>query len=199
MWFLLEPFPEWDATGHTYLTFDFEDGSTLSFSVEGRREADEDFSAIRGLLRGYELTYSWGTERDFLARRLLYLGNEVYMYPLVVEKEQAEAIFRALAEETNILAEEARFYNTFTSNCTNILAQTVNDLYPNTLPYDISWILSGWSDRYLIAQGFTPSEGSIQETQERYALSPYREEIEQAATEDEKTFSALIRKLLDVK
>lgn len=196
LWFLLEPFPEWDATGHTYLTFDFADGTTLSFSVEGRREVDEEFSALHGMLRGYELTYSWGTERDFLARRLLYLGNEVRMYPLAVEPEIAESIFRALARETQALAETPRFYNTITSNCTNLLAQAVNERFPGTLPPHISWVLSGWSDKYLMRHGWIPITGSIAATKERYRLAPLRELINERATDDPDAFSERVRALL---
>lgn len=196
MWFVLEPFPGWDAAGHTYLTFDFEDGTVLSFSVEARREADEEYSAIKGVFRAYELAYTWGTERDFLARRLLFLQNEVRMYPLDVDTKTAREIFRALVRETAELSNTPRFYNTLTSNCTNILAETVNDLYPKSIPYGLAWNFPGLSDEFLIRQGFIKTVGDLAATQAAYSLDPHRDTINTISTADEKTLSTSIRSLL---
>src|SRR3989338_3838404 len=33
VWFIIEPFSKWKAVGHTFLSFEFNDGTTLAFSV----------------------------------------------------------------------------------------------------------------------------------------------------------------------
>src|SRR5262249_11126756 len=111
-WFLVEPFPSWSDVGHTYLTFDFSDGTSLSFSIEARLTEGQPYSAWKGLWNSYELMYTWGTERDFLARRMLLLGHDVRMYPLAISPDTAEALFTKLVDATNDLDTHPRFYNT---------------------------------------------------------------------------------------
>jgi hypothetical protein len=196
-WFMEEPFPSWSAVGHTYLSFEFEDKTVISFSVEARMQKGEKYSALKGLFRQYELTYSWGTERDFLARRILLLGHSVRMYPLTITTEGAQKLFRALAEKTSELAASPRFYNSLTANCTNILAGIVNETFPKKIPYDISWNFPGSSDIFLMKKGFIAAGGSPEESRVKHDLAQYRDEIEAVATSDQKNFSAKIRELLE--
>lgn len=195
-WFLLEPFSDWKAVGHTFLSFELIDGSVYSFSVEARRESDETYSALKGLFRTYELSYQWGTERDFVTRRMLYLDHPLRLYPLELSPEAARALFLSLIKETDELAENPRFYNTLTANCTNVLAHIVNRHYPNTLPYDLSWNLTGLSDVYLMEEGLIPTKGSIEETQALYDLTPHKETIHTFSTSTPSVFSTSLRSLL---
>lgn len=196
VWFLLEPFSEWQAVGHTYLTFEFQDGNNISFSVEARRESHEDYSALKGTFRNYELSYTWGTERDLLTRRLLYLQHPLRMYPLNLEPEVQKQLLLSLAAQTNFLKEQPRFYNTLTANCTSILAKEVNRAYPNSIPYHISWNLPGYSDTFLMKEGHITMRGNIDETIARYDLSQYRKEVADVATSSPAIFSESVRLLL---
>ncbi len=196
VWFLLEPFSEWQAVGHTYLTFEFKDGNNLSFSVEARRESHEDYSALKGMFKNYELSYTWGTERDLLTRRLLYLQHPLRMYPLVLPPDAQKQLLLSLAEQTNILKEKPRFYNTLTANCTSILATEVNRTYPNSIPYHISWNLPGYSDEFLMKEGHIALQGTIEETISHHDLSLYRKEVALVATSSPAVFSETVRLLL---
>lgn len=191
VWFVFEPFASLPAAGHTYLTFELEDGRAYSFSVEARKEADESYSAFLGLFREYELAYTWGTERDFLTRRLAYLEHPVHMYPLSISREGAEALFLALVAETNELKASPRFYNTLTANCTNLLAEMANRAAPGSVPYDLAWNLPGFSEKFLARIGLIPAGD--------YDLTPYREEIEALAREDAREFSRKLRTLAPLK
>lgn len=196
VWFLLEPFPEWSRVGHTYLTFEFEDGTALSFSVEARMESGEYYSAFKGLLREYELAYTWGTEEDFLLRRTELLDHEVYMYPLSIQHETAVTIFNAVLDGTNDIAKRPRFYNTLTANCTNVIAEIVNEHYKEQLPYDISWNLPGTSDAFLIEQGYIKTDTSLEETRINHAMAKRRAELNQLGSEfDGADFSRALRGL----
>ncbi|MBU1293082.1 DUF4105 domain-containing protein [Patescibacteria group bacterium] len=198
VWFVTEPFSSWEAVGHTFLSFEFEDGTVLSFSVEAKREVGEDYSAIRGLFKEYELAYQWGTERDFIARRLLYLDHPIHRYPLSLTSEMREGLFRGVIEKTNTLAETPRFYNTLTENCTNALAHIVNDIAPNTLPYDIAWQLTGYADLYLMDQGFIAlGSATKEEVREAYDLTKKKAEIQNVATIPPKEFTAQLNSLLE--
>ncbi len=194
-WFVLEPFGEWDAVGHTYLTFEFKDGSAYSFSVEARREAHEGYSAFMGLWRQYELSYTWGTERDFLTRRLLYLAHPVRMYPLAANEEEARSLFVTLLERTNDVSAHPRFYHTLFANCTNVLAELANESAPGAVPYDISWNLPGLSDGFLMREGLIPLEGTIEETKSAYDVTPYKEAVADIAGLPHTEFSQALRTL----
>jgi len=195
-WFLIEPFSAIEAIGHTFLSFEFEDGTVLSFSVEAKREQGEEYSALKGQFREYELSYQWGTERDFVTRRLIYLDHPLRLYPLTLSQEDSQALFRSLAEETTALAEHPRFYNTLTANCTNVLAKIVNTHYPGTLPYDISWNLTGYADRYLMKEGLIEMSGSQEHTQSLRDLTPHKETVRALSLTPAEAFSASIRTLL---
>lgn len=197
VWFLIEPFGGWKAVGHTFLSFELENGETVSFSIEARRERGETYQAILGAVGAYGLTYQWGTERDFITRRLVYLDHSVRMYPLTLPEGGAEALFRSLAEETNELAEKPRLYNTLTANCTSLLADMVNEHYPKTLPRHYSWNLTGYADTYLMREGFIEIiDVSETRTQERYDLTPYKEAIGYAGVLPATAFSDVVRLLL---
>lgn len=197
VWFLLEPFPNWNAVGHTYLTFEFSDGDNISFSVEARREVGEEYSAFKGLFRSYELAYTWGTERDFLTRRLLYLDHTVRMYPLTLEPAAARSVFLSLAKKTNELKKRPSFYNTLTANCTNVLAQEVNRVFPKSIAYDLSWNLPGSSDIFLMKNGFIAAKGNPAATITAHDLTAHRQLVAAIATSSPQEFSDNIRELLN--
>jgi hypothetical protein len=153
IWFGLSSFSSVAAFGHTFLSFELTDGRVYTLSIEARREADEEYSFTKGLLRQYDLLYGWGTERDYVGVRTFLLDQGVELYPLTLTPEESAAVFVALAEETSRVASSPRFYNTLTSNCTNELVKVINHKYPDSLPYHISHNLPGLSIGYLQNQG----------------------------------------------
>ncbi len=196
VWFILEPFAKWKAVGHTFLTFELADGSAYSFSVEARREEGETYSTLKGLLRNYEMAYTWGTERDLIPRRVVYLNHPVRMYPLNLTEAQMQGLFKGVAAQSNELAAHPRFYNTLTANCTNMLAHIVNDIAPGTIPYDISWNLPGYSDTFLSRIGLIKTEKPIQDAMQEYDLTKSRQKILEAAALSHAQFSKTLRGLL---
>jgi hypothetical protein len=196
VWFLTEPFSGWKAIGHTFLSFEFKDGTVLSFSIEARRDAAEGYAAIDGMFNEYELAYVWGTERDLLTRRLFYLDHPVRRFPLEITPEMAEALFRGFVAGTNELAEEPRFYNTLTENCTNTLAEIVNEMNPHTLPYNIAWNLPGFADLYLMDQKFISIVNSKESTRNTYDLTSKKAEIAPIATSSPESFSRELSRML---
>lgn len=195
VWFIVEPFYAYDLVGHTYLSFELEDGSAYAFSIEARREVGEGYSSRRGLFNQYELAYIWGTERDFVTRRALMLEHPQRMYRLAVSRDDAAAIFKTFADATNELANKPRFYNTLTSNCTNELAHSINDRYPNSIPYSITWNLPGNSDIFLLRKGFIEKTGTIEEMRKKAELIQHQEMIHTIAQLTPKEFSEELRQL----
>ena len=176
VWFVQEPFPLGPVTGfrgvaHTYFVFDFEDQPPLAVSVEARRERGETFDGLRGLFNHYELIYVWGTERDLTGSRAVREKNQLYMFPLQIPPAAAQQLFRQLAEVTQYLATEPRFYNTLLSNCTNELAKAANLVQPGAIPPNIGLILPGYADQVLYKLGFLPTDVPLDQLRQKSYIS----------------------------
>ncbi|MEM9168863.1 MAG: DUF4105 domain-containing protein [Pseudomonadota bacterium] len=157
VWFFVEPFPVSDLFAHTFVSFVFEDdvGSrkTISISVEARRENGEKYTPLAGLMREFELSYVWSTEKDVATRIVVKQGRDLFAYPIVRPRETAVRVFEHFVEQTNALAATPRFYDTVTSNCTNELFKAVNKAYPGSVPAGPAWLFTGLSASRLHASG----------------------------------------------
>jgi len=196
VWFVLEPFAKFKAVGHSFLSFEFENGEAYSFSVEARREVGEDYSSVAGIFPQYELIYAWGTERDFITRRLVMLDHPVHFYKLELSPEDSAGLLKTLARATEDLAATPRFYNTLTANCTNMLAKIINAKYLGRVPYDISWNMPGFSDSFLFKQGLITSDSTFEHIRESSLLTPYKNEIVEAGLQSTFQFSRKLREVV---
>lgn len=156
VWFMLEPQPGSQLAAHTLLLFEFSDDRLLGLTIEARREANEEYSALHGIFNAFELAYVWGTARDLLVRRAVMLDHEVFLYPVAITDEQKRTLLVRLLERTHALETRPRYYNTITSNCTNELAKAAGF---NWAP---AYILTGRSDEYLFERGIIPGQDFAQ-------------------------------------
>jgi hypothetical protein len=152
LWFVLEPQPGSQLAAHTLLLFEFEGDRLLGLTIEARREAHEDYSALRGVFNAFELAYVWGAARDFLTRRAVMLDHQVFIYPVAISPERMRELLSRLLERTAALERNPRYYNTIFSNCTNELAKAAGF---NWAP---AYVLTGRSDEYLYRRGVIPGE-----------------------------------------
>ena len=110
---------------HTMLSFGFEGGDYLCFSIETRKEKGEEYSAIKGFFRQYELTYVIADERDLVRLRTNFRGEQVYLYRLNADSSVARLVLLDYLREVNRLRDRPEWYNALTSNCTtNIRGHT---------------------------------------------------------------------------
>lgn len=152
VWFMLEPQPGSQLAAHTLLLFEFEGDRLLGLTIEARREKHEEYSALWGLFNAFELAYVWGSARDFLTRRAVMLGHDVFVYPVAITETQTRSLLQTLLQRTESLETRPRYYNTIFSNCTNELAKAAGfDWAP-------AFILTGRSDEYLFERGIIPGE-----------------------------------------
>ncbi len=150
VWFVLEPQPGSRIAAHTLLLFEFSGDRLLGLTIEARREADEGYSAVRGAFNAYELSYVWGSARDFLTRRAVMLGHEVFVYPVALDSTRKRSLLTRLLARTRDLENRPRYYNTLFSNCTNELAKAAD------LDWTPEFILTGGSDEYLFRRRVIP-------------------------------------------
>lgn len=191
VWFLLQPFDTNKRLAHTFLIFDFINGETISLSIEARREQGETYNGLLGAFKKYEIMYMWGTEKDFIGKRAVYDNQTIYMYPLKISNEYKKQLFIHLVNKTNSLYSDAEFYNTFTSNCTNSLAKVANEINKNSVPINISWWLTGLSDKYLYKLGYINTNTPIDQIRQRYKITQFAN-----ASINEEDFSILLRDYL---
>jgi hypothetical protein len=177
---------------HVFVSFAFADGEHLTVSIEARKEKGEGYSTVNGFFRQYELMYVVASERDLIGLRTNYRQDppeQVYVYRVAGELQQARRFFMAYVEQINALTRRPAFYNSLTTNCTtNIWMHSLTN--PGHLPFSWKVLASGHVPEYLYENGRLVTGGlPFAELQQR-ALVNARAQAAGAAAAD---FSRRIR------
>jgi hypothetical protein len=141
-----------EAIAHLLLSFTFADSEPLTISIEIRREKGEEWSALAGFFRNYEMAYVVADERDLIGLRTQARGEDTRLFRLNASPQQARDLLLAYAGDINRLAQEPRWYNTLTTNCTTVVYHLVGQVAPAwkfSLPLDPRVLLSGYLPGYL--------------------------------------------------
>jgi hypothetical protein len=137
---------------HTMVSFGFTNGDHVCFSIETRKEKGEEYSAVKGLFRQYELTYIIADERDLVRLRTNYRqGEEVCLYRLQVTPAQGRQLFLDYLRRANELHERAEWYNALTDNCTTAIR--TQRAAADRAPWDWRMLLNGHLDELLYERG----------------------------------------------
>ena len=170
-WFVVEPFGSFEGAAHTFVTFGFADRDYLAISIEIRKERGEEFSALAGLARQYEIMYVIGDERDLIGLRANHRQDEVFLYPVKATREQIRAMFIGMLQRANELAGSPEFYNTLTNTCTTNLVRHVNDITPGRIPPSPAILFPGYSDRLAFDLGLIDTDLPFERIRERYRIN----------------------------
>ena len=157
------------AIAHTLLSFGFEDGRHVVFSGEIRREHHEVYSPIAGFFRKYELAMIAAEERDIVYLRTNIRNENVFRYRVNLPPAGARELFLSYVKLGNELAEQPKFYNTLTANCTTIIYQMARVLDP-TFPFDYRILLSGYLPGNLYDHGWLENGGTLEEARQRASI-----------------------------
>ncbi|URK88953.1 DUF4105 domain-containing protein [Rhizobium sp. RCAM05350] len=145
------------AIAHTLVTFGFDDGQFVTFSVEIRKERHESFSEIGGFFKEFEMSVIAADERDIVRVRTNVRKEDVYLYRLNMPKPRMRSLFLSYVDAANGLNETPQYYNTITANCTTIVFAMINHIVSGALPLDYRLIFSGYLPSYIIdVNGFMP-------------------------------------------
>jgi Domain of unknown function (DUF4105) len=140
------------AIAHVLVSFGFDDGDHVAFSVEIRREKTESFSSIGGFFKEFELSVIACDERDVVRLRTNVRGEDDYLYRVRMPVLHMRALFLAYVAEANELSHKARFYNTISGNCTTLVYQMMRRI-AGRLPLDLRLLLSGYLPGYVYRVG----------------------------------------------
>lgn len=201
---------------HTLISFRFQDDRPLAFSFEIRKEEDESFSAFAGFFRRFELSLIGAEERDIIYTRSNARGEQVYLFPIShLQQHEIKALFESYLKAADELNAKPDWYNTFTTNCTNIIFYMARIVSGERLPWDYRIWVSGWLPNYLYDIGMlnaTPKEQgqpwSMETWYERTHINPkvqgfdnlqgYSEKTDADIDKNAEEFSEQIRKGLPI-
>ena len=181
-----------EAIAHTIVSFGFDDGARLAFSIETRKEIGEGYSSVAGFFKQYELAVVAGDERDVVRVRSYVRGEDVRIYRLRMTPANAQMLLREYAKEANRLARAPRFYNTLTANCTNLVFDMVRVIHPG-VPMDARVLLSGYLPNYAYDLGATDTSVPFDKLRE---LSKIHDKA--VLADADPNFSARIREVIPV-
>jgi hypothetical protein len=172
---------------HTMVSFGFDRGDYLCFSIETRKEKGESYSAVKGLFRQFELIYIAGDERDLVGLRTNYrIGEEAYLFRLRAQPEKAREFFLSYVRRMNSLRERPEWYSAITHNCTTSIR--MQRAAADRAPWDWRMLLNGHGDELLYERGGIATNLPLAELKDRSHINARARAVGKA--ED---FSAKIR------
>lgn len=175
------------AIAHAMISFGFDDGQHVVFSVEIRKKRGEAFSEIGGFFRQFEMILVAAEERDIIRVRTNVRHEDDYVYPLDLRTQTLRTLFLSYVDAANRLQQRPSFYNTVTSNCTTLVYRMARQMDPG-LPLDIRLLLTGYLPGYLYENGVLDPQLSLEEWTRRSRVTDRAR-----ATDDDDDFSRAIR------
>ncbi len=188
VWYVSEPFKEMSVAAHTFLSFEFSDGTFLSISIEARKLKGQTYNLGLGLLRTYPLVYVVADERDAVLLRANVRKDDLYVYP--VKTEKARQLLTDMLESMNQLTTKPEWYNTAFNNCTSRIAYHVNRVTPGRIA-NIPWqsYVTGYADAFALEHGLLDTNLPLAEARKKYYVTQRSQEIG-----DVSNYSQLIRR-----
>ena len=144
---------------HTIVSFGFADGSHLAFSIEIRRQVNQDYSPIAGFFKRFQLIFIGADERDLLGRSDIRHEQDL-LFRIKVSPEAARAFLTQYLIAANELAAKPEFYNTLTGNCTTDIFKLVRQL-TDQYPFDWRILVNGYLPEYLYDIGLLNPQYSV--------------------------------------
>jgi hypothetical protein len=154
----------WDgwAIAHMLVSFGFDDGQYVAFSVEVRREKNKNYSEIGGFFKRYGLSIIAADERDVIRVRTNVRGEDDYLYRIRMPVPAMRSLFLGYVEQADRLVNEPRFYNTITVNCTTLVYHMMKRIV-GYLPWSYRLLFTGYLPAYVyrvggLDQRYSPAE-----------------------------------------
>lgn len=155
---------------HTIMSFGFEDGEQLAWSIEVRYREGGAYSPIADAFKTDTLVILAADERDVIGLRTNVRGEDVHLYNLKVPPAEARSILVGYVEDANALAAEPRFYNSVTTNCTTAIIRIIR-LAGESVPTDWRLLLNGYLPGYLYDRQLVDTSIPLAELRERSRIS----------------------------
>ncbi len=137
----------WGARGiaHTISSWEFSDGRHVAISIETRKKKGQDYSALLGFFRQYELYYVVADERDVIGVRAGPRQEDVHLYRIRGNPAVARALLLKFLDEVNTLDRKPAWYNALTQNCTTSIRHHAEQVSAGR-PFDWRILANGYLD-----------------------------------------------------
>jgi hypothetical protein len=151
---------------HMMLSFGFEDGNHLVWSMEVRRRRGGEFSPIADLFKSNPLVIVAAEERDVIGVRSNVRGEDVQLYRMKVPAQVARGLLLAYVDDANRLANQPRWYNSITTNCTTAVVAMMR-ASGDVIPFDWRLYVNGYVPDYLYDRGALDTNVGMSELRQR--------------------------------
>lgn len=178
---------------HTLVSFDFANSKPLTFSIEIRKEKTEEFSAIGGFFRKFEVSLVASDEKDIIYTRSNIRNEQVYFFPVNMPKVEMKALFEEYLHQADELKQQAKWYNTLTSNCTTLVFDMVQAVSNQKLPTDYRLLASGYLPNYLYDLGALNQNWDMKTWYQRAHINPKMAQLEHSKDQNTVDYSQIIR------
>ncbi|MHB2169590.1 Lnb N-terminal periplasmic domain-containing protein [Alsobacter sp. R-9] len=172
---------------HVIMSFGFEDGPPLAWSIEVRRRQGGEFSPVADLFKSNPLVILAADERDVVRVRSNVRGEDVRLYRLATRPDVARAVLMEYVDDANALAVRPAFYNSITTNCTTTVVRLMRAA-GRQIPFDWRLIVNGYLPDYLYENGAVVTDLPLAQLTERGRIN-----ARATAADASPEFSTLIR------
>lgn len=169
---------------HPIVSFDFGNNQHVAFSIEARYKVGQQYSAVLGFFRQFELIVVTAAESDVIRLRTNYRkGEEVYLYRTNLSPEISRAIFRSYAAYLDRLRVKPQWYNALTRNCTTTMDRQISEAMPNPEPRSLRrLLLNGNLDEFLYDRHRLVTNGlSFEKLKEQAHINPVAHTVKDPA------------------
>jgi len=149
---------------HTIISFGFEGGDYLAWSIEVRRLKGGEYSPIADLFKNNPLIIIAADERDVVRLRTNIRHEDVQLYRLRAPPQKARPLLLEYVADANGVADEPRFYNSITTNCTTTIVKMMR-VVGDTMPFDWRFIVNGYLPDYAYERGALDTRTPLLELQ----------------------------------
>ncbi len=158
------------AIAHAMISFGFDDGRHLVFSVEIRKRRGQAYSSLGGFFKCFDMILLAAEERDIVRVRTNVRGEDDYLYPLSMDRAALRALFTSYVHAANALRATPRFYHSVSSNCTTLVYRMARQAHPG-LPLDIRLLLTGYLPGYLLEHGVLDRRFTLRQWRQRARIT----------------------------
>lgn len=172
VWYVVVPFHAGSPFAHTFLSFEFTDGSYLAITIEARLRKDQHYNDYNGLLRTFPLIYIAADERDAIYLRANIHKDEMYLYPVNASPEQGRLLLADMLHRMNDLTIHPEWYNSIWNNCTSDIAAHVNKIWPGILPrYDWEFLFTSYADQLALQKGLLDTDLPLDAARKKFYVT----------------------------
>jgi hypothetical protein len=137
---------------HVIMSFGFEGGDYLAWSIEVRRRNGGEFSPIADLFKSNPLVIIAADEHDVVGVRSNIRGEDVQLYRLRTPPDAARTLLLEYVLDANALSTTPEFYNSITTNCTTTIVKMIRAV-GDMIPLDWRLVVNGYLPDYAYEMG----------------------------------------------